>query len=67
MKRVVASLCVCWAAFCGTQSNIAPLNFGMTPEEVSSALAPIMATNAAVATNAHVRAGSASAAASERR
>ena len=38
MKRVVASLCVCWAAFCGTQSNIAPLNFGMTPEEVSSAL-----------------------------
>ena len=23
---------------CGTQSNIAPLNFGMTPEEVSSAL-----------------------------
>ena len=38
MRRVVASLCVCWAAFCGTQSNIVPLNFGMTPEEVSSAL-----------------------------
>jgi hypothetical protein len=38
MKRVVASLCVCWAAFCGTQSNIVPLNFGMTLEEVSSAL-----------------------------
>ena len=38
MKRVVASRCVCWAAFCGTHSNIAPLNFGMTPEEVSSAL-----------------------------
>ena len=38
MKQVIASLCVCWAAFCGTQSNIVPLNFGMTPEEVSSAL-----------------------------
>jgi hypothetical protein len=37
-KRVVASLCICWAAFCGTQSNTAPLAFGMTPEQVSVAL-----------------------------
>jgi hypothetical protein len=38
MKRVVASLCICWAAFCGTQSNIVPLEFGMTPAQASSAL-----------------------------
>ena len=38
MKRVVASLCICWAAFCGTQSNTAPLVFGMTPQEASIAL-----------------------------
>ncbi len=22
MKRVIASLCICWAAFCGTQSLV---------------------------------------------
>src|SRR5262249_61535470 len=38
MKRVVASLCICCAAFCGTQSNTAPLVFGMTPQEASIAL-----------------------------
>jgi len=38
MKRLVASLCICWAAFCGTQSNIVPLEFGMTPAQASSAL-----------------------------
>jgi hypothetical protein len=38
MKRVVASLLMCWAAFCGTQSNTAPLAFGMTPAEASIAL-----------------------------
>ena len=38
MKRVVASIWMCWAAFCGTQSNTAPLAFGMTPEEASIAL-----------------------------
>src|SRR5258708_17153856 len=38
MKRVIASLCICWAAFCGTQSNTAPLVFGMTPQEASIAL-----------------------------
>ena len=37
-KRVVASLCICWAAFCGTESSTAPLAFGMTPEQVSGAL-----------------------------
>ena len=24
-KRVAASLCICWAAFCGTESNTVPL------------------------------------------
>jgi hypothetical protein len=38
MKRVVASLCVCWAAYCGVQSNTAPLAFGMTFDQASSAL-----------------------------
>jgi hypothetical protein len=38
MKRVVASLCVCWAAYCSYQSNTAPLAFGMTPEEAAVAL-----------------------------
>jgi hypothetical protein len=38
MKRVVASLCVCWAAYCTYPSNTAPLAFGMTPEQASIAL-----------------------------
>jgi hypothetical protein len=38
MKRVVASLWMCWAAYCGTQSNTAPLAFGMTPDQASLAL-----------------------------
>jgi hypothetical protein len=38
MKRFVASLCVCWSAFCGTQSNTVPLAFGMTPAEAALAL-----------------------------
>jgi hypothetical protein len=38
MKRVVLSLWVCFAAYCGTQSNTAPLAFGMTPDQASSAL-----------------------------
>ena len=38
MKRVVASVCVCWAAYCGTPSNTAPLAFGMTPEQAAIAL-----------------------------
>ena len=38
MKRVVAALCVCWAAYCGAPSNTAPLAFGMTLEEAAVAL-----------------------------
>jgi hypothetical protein len=38
MKRVVLSLWVCWAAYCGYQGNTLPLAFGMTPEEASLAL-----------------------------
>ena len=37
MKRLVLSLWVCWAAYCG-YSNTLPLAFGMTPEEASLAL-----------------------------
>jgi hypothetical protein len=37
-KRLGVALWVCWAAFCGTQSNTAPLVFGMTPEQASLAL-----------------------------
>jgi len=38
LKHLGASLWICWAAVCGTQSNTAPLAFGMTPEQVSIAL-----------------------------
>jgi hypothetical protein len=38
MKRIVTSLWVCWAAYCGYQSNTAPLAFGMTPDQASVAL-----------------------------
>ena len=38
MKRVVASLWMCWAAYCGYQSNTIPLAFGMTLEEAALAL-----------------------------
>jgi hypothetical protein len=38
MKRFAASLWVCWAAYCGYQSNTAPLAFGMTPDQASIAL-----------------------------
>jgi hypothetical protein len=39
MRRAVASLCLCWVAFCGAEySNTVPLAFGMTPAEASLAL-----------------------------
>ena len=38
MRRLVASVFMCWAAYCGVQSNTAPLAFGMTPDEVAGAL-----------------------------
>jgi hypothetical protein len=38
-RRIMASLCLCWTAYCGAyRSNVAPLAFGMTPDEVASAL-----------------------------
>src|SRR5258705_11702715 len=38
-RRVIASFCVCWLAYCGaTRSNVLPLAFGMTPVEASLAL-----------------------------
>jgi hypothetical protein len=38
MKRIVASLWVCWAAYCGFESNTIPLAFGMTVAEAQAAL-----------------------------
>jgi hypothetical protein len=38
MKRIVASLWVCWVAYCGLESNTFPLAFGMTVPEASAAL-----------------------------
>ncbi len=38
MKRVVASLWICFAAYCGYESNVSPLAFGMTPKEAEIAL-----------------------------
>jgi hypothetical protein len=38
MRRVVASVFVCWAAYCGYSSNTFPLAFGMTPDQAAVAL-----------------------------
>jgi hypothetical protein len=38
MQRVAASLWMCLAAYCGWQNNIAPLAFGMTPDQAAVAL-----------------------------
>jgi hypothetical protein len=39
MKRIIASLAVCWLAYCGaTRSNVLPLAYGMTPAEAQIAL-----------------------------
>jgi hypothetical protein len=38
MRQIVASLWVCLTAYCGSQSNTAPLAFGMTVEQATSAL-----------------------------
>jgi hypothetical protein len=38
-RSIAASICLCWAAYCGPyDSNAWPLAFGMTPQEASSAL-----------------------------
>jgi hypothetical protein len=37
--RFIATLCVCWLAYCGApRSNVLPLAFGMTVGEASAAL-----------------------------
>ncbi len=37
--RVIGCLCVCWIATCGAyRSDVAPLAFGMTPDEAANAL-----------------------------
>jgi hypothetical protein len=39
MKRALVTLSLCWLAFCGaTRSNVLPLHYGMTPDEVTLAL-----------------------------
>jgi hypothetical protein len=38
MKRVAAALWICFTAYCGSQSNVAPLAFGMTVEQATVAL-----------------------------
>lgn len=39
MRRTIASLCVCWLAWCGApRANNVPLAFGMTPDQASAAL-----------------------------
>lgn len=38
MRRIVASLCVCWAAYCASPPNTAPLAFGMSVEQAALAL-----------------------------
>jgi hypothetical protein len=39
MKHAIASICICWLAYCGApHSNTLPLKFGMTPEQTANAL-----------------------------
>jgi hypothetical protein len=39
MRRALATLCVCWLAYCGApRSNTFPLAFGMTPTQAEFAL-----------------------------
>jgi hypothetical protein len=39
MRRAIASLSVCWLAWCGApRSNTVPLAFGMTPGHAAAAL-----------------------------
>src|SRR5262245_35036884 len=39
MRRVIATCCICWLAWCGApRSNNLPLAFGMTPAEAEFAL-----------------------------
>jgi hypothetical protein len=39
VRRIAASIGLCWAAYCGPyDSNAFPLAFGMTPDEAAAAL-----------------------------
>lgn len=39
VRQAIATLCVCWLAWCGGPgSNTVPLAFGMTPDQASAAL-----------------------------
>jgi hypothetical protein len=38
MKRLAATLWICFGAYCGYQTNTAPLAFGMTLEQASDVL-----------------------------
>ena len=38
MKRLAATLWICFGAYCGYQTNTAPLAFGMSPEQAGAAL-----------------------------
>jgi hypothetical protein len=39
IRQAIATLCVCWLAWCGAPgSNSVPLAFGMTPDQASAAL-----------------------------
>jgi hypothetical protein len=39
MRKTIASLCLCWFAYCGPpSSNTTPLAFGMTPPQAADAL-----------------------------
>jgi hypothetical protein len=59
MKRIVASLYVCLAAYCSYPSNTAPLAFGMTPEQASAALGvPIFYHSGRPGSETYVTAGS---------
>ena len=43
MRSAVASLCVCWLAYCSApSSNTAPLAFGMTPKQAEAALGVLL-------------------------
>jgi hypothetical protein len=60
MRRVVPALCICVAAYCSYPSNIAPLAFGMTPEQASIALGvPIVYHSGRRGSEIYVTAGSA--------
>ena len=60
LKSLAASICLCWAAYCGPyNSNTWPLSFGMTPQEASTALGVPLAHSGARSSEIYVAGGSA--------